>query len=197
MISEISSLTERLFAFRTGVQFFSTVRRWFLRFPASLNDCLHSVHLCGSSQLWVKRWRLRCSALLKDLVHSAHLCSFSPLWIKRCSLRVPAMLNDFVHWEHVCDFSPLWVNRCRFRILALLNYFLHSAHLCGFSPLWVRRPHFQRELPWCDCSVSFYSDFFSFHKFMAIQPLCEQHIWIYPCWESFFLLLRHTAFSIR
>ena len=122
--------------------------------------------------LW---WRHRCSALLKDFVHSAHLCSFSPLWIKRCSLRVPAMLNYLVHLVHVCDFSPLWVNRCRFRFLASLNDFLHSAQLCGFSPLWVRRPRFQRELPWCDGSLSFYSKNFCHTKCMATQPLCEQH----------------------
>ena len=156
MISETASLTEWLFAFRTGVQFFSTVSSDVL-VPASLNDYSHSVHLCGSSPLWVKRWRLRCSALLKDFVHSAHLCSFSPLWIKRCSFRVPAMLNDLVHLVHVCDFSPLWVNMCCFRILAALNDLLHSAQLCGFSPLWVRRPRFQRELPLCDGSLSFYS----------------------------------------
>ena len=101
-----------------------------LRVPASLNDFSHSVHLCGSSPLW---WRLRCSALLKDSVHSAHLCSFSPLWIKRCSLRVPAMLNYLVHLVHVCDFSPLWVNRCRFRFLASLNDFCIQ-HSCVASP---------------------------------------------------------------
>ena len=135
---QIYNFTEGFAAIWTKMHLYPTVcqSKWVFRCPASLNDLLHSAHLCDFSLLWMSMWVFRFTAWLNDLLHSEHICVTS----LQCESTYgwPVGWNIWMTWHTSCkDVSLLCPRSDLFSCSCLLTMTEES-----LSPLfiWSVRP---------------------------------------------------------